>query len=249
MESMTAEPASLHLDDPALLGLALSRAAAGPERTRALHLLGWTPCAEVTVLAALGPVGHVDDLAASLRHSGASPRRAIIDRVHAMAVDGPLPAAVSVPTSVMIGVGATGFAVSAATSFEQAVRALRYATSVADAGVTARPVVHAAELGPFAFLAGTLRSDDIRGVADVDLLDELAATPGGQGVVQALEAVAQAGSLREAARRLHLHHNSVAARVRRAEDVLTYRVTDPAGVARLQLALALRRLRTTDLLA
>lgn len=249
MVAMTAEPASPRLGDPALLELAVSRAAAGPERTRALHLLGWTPCAEVTALAALGPVEQVDELAASLRHLGAQPRRAIIALVHAMVIDGPLPAAVDVPDSLMIGVGATGFAVEAATSFEQAVRALRYATSVADAGATSRPVVHTAELGPFEFLAGTLRSADVRGVADVEVLDGLAATPGGSGVVQALEAVAQAGSLREAARRIHLHHNSIAARVRRAEEVLGYRVTEPAGVARLQLALALRRLRATDLLA
>jgi sugar diacid utilization regulator len=166
-----------------------------------------------------------------------------------MAVDGPLPAAVSVPDSVTIGVGATGFAVEAATSFEQAVRALRYATSRQDAGATARPIVHATELGPFAFLADQLRSADVRDIVDVDVLDELTAAPGGDGVLLALVAVAEAGSLREAARRIHLHHNSIAARLRRAEDLLGYRVTEPAGMARLQLALALRRLRATDLLA
>lgn len=236
------------IDDPALLELALSRGAAAPDRTRALHLLGWTPCAEVTVLAALGPVDQVDTLGGALDRLGARPRRAIVGLVHAMAVNGPLPVGVAVPDDVTVGVGTTGFAVEAAVSFEQAARALRFATSRRDAGATARPVVHATELGPLGFLADTLRSADIRGVPDVDALGDLAATPGGRGVLLALEAIAQAGSLREAARRIHLHHNSVAARLRRAETVLGYRVTDPAGIARLQLTLALRRLRMTDLL-
>jgi DNA-binding PucR family transcriptional regulator len=68
-------------------------------------------------------------------------------------------------------------------------------------------------------------------------------------VIQTLEVLAEAGSLREAARRMHLHHNSIAARVRRAEELLGYKITEPAGGARLQLTLALRRLRSTDLLA
>jgi hypothetical protein len=63
---MTAEPTSLHMDDPALLELAVSRGAAAPERTRALRLLGWKPCAEITVVAALGPVEQVDAVAASV---------------------------------------------------------------------------------------------------------------------------------------------------------------------------------------
>jgi DNA-binding PucR family transcriptional regulator len=191
----------------------------------------------------------VDAVAASLRDLGTRPRRAIIGLVHAMVFDGPLPSIVTIPDEVTLGVGTTAFAAEVATSFEQAVRAVRYATSRAGAGATARPIVHTAELGPFDFLAGALRSKDIRGLHDLDVLDGLAACPNGQGVIQTLEALAEAGSLREAARRMHLHHNSIAARVRRAEELLGYKITEPAGGARLQLTLALRRLRSTDLLA
>ncbi|AQT79416.1 hypothetical protein B1R94_09265 [Mycolicibacterium litorale] len=231
------------LGDPALLAVLVDPAAGAPERTRALHLLGLRPCTESTLLAVLGPVRAVDALEADLAALPSAPRRGIVGSLHAVAVVGSLAPEFIAPEGLLVGVGTTGFAVDAPASWEKAVRAVRYATA------PTRPVVFAADLGPFELLAARLRSSDIHGVEDIDAIDSVAAGPGGRGVVTALETVAQAGSLREAARVMCLHHTSVAARLSRAEQRLGYRVTTPSGMARLQLALALRRLRGTDLLA
>jgi hypothetical protein len=238
------------LGDPALLELAVGRSTAAPERTRAIHLLGLKPCTELTLLAVLGPLDGVDKLAAQLVDRGARPIRAIIGSVHAMAIVGTAPDDLTAPDGVAVGIGITAFAVDAPTSWDKALRALRYTTATTgrpDPG--AHPVVFASHLGPFELLAAQIRSADIRGVTDIDVIDELASEPNGPGILTALSVVVEAGSLREAARQLHLHHNSVSARLARAEERLGYRVTEPRGLARLQLALALRRLRDTDLLA
>jgi molybdenum-dependent DNA-binding transcriptional regulator ModE len=59
---------------------------------------------------------------------------------------------------------------------------------------------------------------------------------------QTLLAVAATDSLRQAGRTAHLHHNSVAHRVERAEKVLGFACTEPFGRARLLLTLTLHRL-------
>lgn len=241
---------TLLLGDPALLELAVGGSTAAPERTRAIHLLGLKPCTSLTLLAALGPIDGIDALAAGLVGHGSRPRRAIIGTVHALAVVGTPPPDLATPEGVTVGVGSTGFAVDMPSSWQKALRALRYATPRTERTDTgAHPVVFASDLGPFELLAARLRSEDIHGIVDIDVIDELAAEPNGLGVLNALNVVVEAGSLREAARQMHLHHNSVSARLARAEERLGYRVTEPSGVARLQLALALRRLRDTDLLA
>lgn len=249
IEGSTSETA-VRLDDPALLQLIVGRTTASPERSRAILLLGITPCTHVTMIAVLGPAEAVGELEESLDAADVRPRRAVIGSLHAMALLGDLPVDLAIPHGVRVGVGTTGFAVDAASSWEKAARAVRYASPIAaGTAVGARPVVRVSELGPYELLAERLQSSDISGVGDVDVLDWFAAQRGGDDVLEALEAIAQAGSLREAARQMYLHHNSVAARLARAERRLGYRVTEPAGMARLHLALALRRLRHTDLLA
>ncbi|MGI5129902.1 helix-turn-helix domain-containing protein [Pseudonocardia sp. CA-107938] len=237
------------LGDPALLELVVGRSTAAPERTRALHLLGLKPCTGLTMVAMLGPVDAVGAVASALS-APRRPLRAIIGSLHAVAVVGAVPAEPEVPAGTQVGVGSTEVAVDAPVSWEKAVRAVRYATArTGAADPSAHPVVRASDLGPLELLAGTLRSAEIRGVTDIDALDALAADPSGRDVLQTLAVVVEAGSLREAARKLHLHHNSVAARLARAEERLGYALNQPSGMARLGLALALRRLRDTDLLA
>lgn len=235
--------------DPALLELIVSRTTGVPERSRALHLLGLTPATSLTFLAALGPASEISTIATAL-HS-CTPRlcRARIGGVDAFAMMGPPPATIAVPPGATIGVGPTTFGVDAANSWDKAVRALRFATPAGTRGdFAARPVIRADDLGAFELLAEHLRSEDIYGIRDVDVLDELAAEAPGSGVIRTLEIVVESASLREAARRLYLHHNSVSARLERVEERLGYRINEPQGIARLGLALALRRLRSTDLL-
>jgi hypothetical protein len=242
------EPSAPALGDPALLELVIGRSATAAERSRALHLLGISPAVVLTLLAVRGPTDALDALMKRLAGPG-RPRRARLGAVYAVAVVGTVARDLRVPAGVRVGVGVAGPATEALASWEGALRALRYAsTSECAAGPTDRPVVFQADLGPFELLAARLRSADISGVADIDVLDRLAGEPAGADVVRAVEVVVETGTLREAARQLHLHHNSVAARVMRAEERLGYRIMEPTGTARVGLALALRRLRDNDLL-
>lgn len=244
-----ARPAEPAFGDPALLEFVISRSTGAPERSRALHLLGLAPSTALTLVAVCGPDDLLD--AATAGFSGdARPRRARLGTAYAVAVTGQLSRDVRVPPGVTVGVGTAVPATDAPASWDKAVRAVRFAepahgpTDPAD-----RAVVFAADLGPYELLAARLRSSDIRDVADLDALDALAGEANGADVVHTVEVVVEAGSLREAARQLHLHHNSVAARVARAEQRLGYRITEPRGIARVGLALALRRLRSRDLIA
>lgn len=240
---------TLALGDPALIELVVAQSTEAPERSRALQLLGLTPATSVTFLAASGPTKQLDVLVSCLGELGGKPRCAVIGPVRAVVLLGPPPSDLHPPDGVTLGVGPATRAIDAPAAWQKAVRALRYATPVTNAGdVAARPMVHATRLGAFDLLAARLRSDDIRDVADIDVLDELAAEPQGAEMIRTLEVVVEAGSLREAARTLYLHHNSVSGRLARAEERLGYRIADPSGIARLGLAIALRRLRNTDLL-
>lgn len=242
------EAAGPHLGDPALLEMIVSGTVGVPERSRALHLLGLTPATSLTLLAVTGPASGVSTLAAAL--CGATPRlrQVLIGGVTALAVVGRLPQPIAVAAGLSVGVGTTTFGIDAACSWQSALRALRFATpDGCRADALPRPVVHADELGAYDVLAACVRSADIRGVHDLDVLDELAAHESGVDLIRTLEVVVESSSLREAARRLYLHHNSVASRLERVEERLGYRISEPKGTARLGLALALRRLRATDL--
>lgn len=63
------------LGDPALLELVVSRSTAAPERTRALHLLGFKPGTQLTLIALLGPVDAIASVAVELSRPTSRPRR------------------------------------------------------------------------------------------------------------------------------------------------------------------------------
>ena len=82
---------------------------------------------------------------------------------------------------------------------------------------------------------GEITADDVSSV--LDRLEEL-------GVPRSIEWVHDTTpSLRAAAVTLRLHHSTLQDRVIQAEHLLGWPVREPAGRLRLQLALALRRLR------
>jgi hypothetical protein len=234
--------------DPALLELAIGGSAAAPERARALYLLGFDPSALLTMLAVTGPSDEFAGVAAAI--AGRAHHVAPVASTYAVLLAGQAPPGLKLPRGFTAGVGRTVRGLEAPRSWDQAVRALRFAVPSDGHAVGGdRAVVYAAELGPLELLAEKLRSSDILDVPDVEALDLLAAEGGGADVLRTLECFVDTGSLREAARRLHLHHNSVAARVTRAERLLGYSMTGPRGSARVGLAIALRRLRDRDLLA
>jgi DNA-binding PucR family transcriptional regulator len=102
-------------------------------------------------------------------------------------------------------------------------------------------VVDATRVGAYAILAEQLTADELARVEDVQRLEQLC-RESGPDILPTLLAVAATDSLRRAAATVHMHHNSVAHRVRRAERALGFKCTEPYGRARLLLVLTLHRL-------
>lgn len=209
------------LGDPALVELVLSDGAGTAERSRALHLLGVDPAAELRVLAGLG-AGHIEGRAADL------------GKVRAVLVTGEVPDPVS--GGGRLGVGPRVPAIEAARSWRAARSALRFAAD-------GEPVVWWERLGGLAVLADRLDHTDLAEIADVTALDRLAAEPHGGDTVAVLDALCATGSARKAAAVVHRHHSTVPARLAHAGSALGFPLDTPSGRFRLHLALVLRRLR------
>lgn len=154
-------------------------------------------------------------------------RSAVVGDVRAVLLVGSVPAlAVD-----RVGVGPLRPAIEAAQSWQAARTALRFTSKV-------EPVIWWEHLGGLAPSAERLDPSSLAAVPDVCALDQLAAED-----IAVLDAFCATGSARRAADVLHRHHSTVPARLTRAEGVLGFPLTTPAGRFRLQLALTLRRLR------
>ncbi|MFI9381475.1 helix-turn-helix domain-containing protein [Kutzneria sp. NPDC052558] len=210
------------LDDPALVELAVSASAGDAERSRALHLLGFSPLTPIRVLAVKdGPLPEPP-----------GPQAAIGDR-HAVLA----PAEAIVPDGHTIGIGPAVPAMRAQQSWQAARTAVRLTTpGVVDA-------VTWDQLGALGPLASRIRPEEIDEIDDVRALDRLAEEPGGRETLDVLTAVVVTDSVRKAATLIHRHHSSMAGRLARAGAALGFDVSSPSGRFRLTLALGLRRLR------
>ncbi|MEV6771105.1 helix-turn-helix domain-containing protein [Nocardia sp. NPDC051030] len=246
-----ADPDGLRLGDPALLEIVISRTRSVADRARALRLLGVLPTTPMTMVAVAGPAESGPAMAKQLGTGGAWTRHASLGSVHAIASAAPVGRELQGAKGIRIGVGTVLAASDAPDSWEQALIALRFA---APSGATRSEVIrdsifHYADLGANTVLARHLRSADLAGLADVEALDLIAASRNGDETLEALRVFVWAGSLRNAARELHMHHRSVATRIAAAETMLGFRLADPYGVIRLGVALILRRLRDNDLIS
>ncbi|MGW1785670.1 helix-turn-helix domain-containing protein [Streptomyces sp. NPDC002143] len=231
---------SQHVADPALLERVLSEREAVEDRARALRLLGLDPAGPLRVVVVDGPAAVATlsrhDLWPGVRAAGmgslvvalvpgaespASDLRAMIPRYTA--------------EGVHLGIGGSAPALAAGDSWVQARLALRFAV----AGSAEDVVVDYDQLGPLALLA-ELPVDRLRTQPDVVALEGLA-----EPVLTALATFCRAGTLRQAAVDLHLHHSSVAARLAQAEAALNLRLADPADRFRAQFALYAHRLSRT----
>jgi hypothetical protein len=215
------------LDDPALVELAVSASAGDAERSRALHLLGFSPLTPIRVLAVKdGPLPEPP-----------GPQAAIGDRHAVLAPAESNVADTIVPTGHTIGIGPVAPAMRAPQSWQAARTAVRFTTpGVIDA-------VHWDDLGALGPMAQRIQPDEIDEIPDVRALDRLAAEPGGKETLDVLTAVIATDSVRKAATLVHRHHSSMAGRLARAEAALGFDVNSPTGRFRLMLALGLRRLR------
>lgn len=235
---------TLRMDDPALLELILGRVASSADRSRAIQLLGITPSTPVTMLAVHGDRAAAAHVVAHLP-THAWRRIAQLDGITAIATAAPPERDAAAPPGTHVGVSRPFRATEVQEAWQGAINALRYASD----GPASRNLMFQADLGPYELLAAKLRPEDVAGVADVQALERLGKTSSGQDVLRTVEVLLCVGSLREAARQLHIHHNSVATRVARAEAELGYSITTAPGLTRVTLALVLHRLGQNDYLA
>jgi len=174
------------------------------------------------------------------RQAATSLRWSETDRFRAAALpSGPrvLPAEAKPALAGRVGIGPAVPPLDLPASYAAARIALRFAAdgTAEDPGPT---MVRHEDLGGLALLAELPGSAD---VPDLRALDH--ATAAGPWVLTTLHAYAEATSLRAAATAVRLHHSSFQDRITQAEHLLGWPIRDPHGRLRLQLALALRRLR------
>lgn len=233
------------LDRSALLRLCISSAAADSERRRALDRLGIRATSVVHVLAMAGETERLDEIGRDL--PGRCGARA--GAIQVLLAAGPPRETMGIPVGCRIGVASPHLAMELPEAWREARTALRFTLPSRHPEPPYPPhepaMVWFENLGGFAAIAEALTADQISRVPDVIALDELAGQAGGEEMIRTLEAVAATDSLRRAAAILHLHHNSVARRVARAEQVLGYAITSPYARPKLMLALVLRRMRAS----
>ena len=220
-----------------VLERAAGAARAALERTRAREDAAG-PAAIDMVLDADAP--ERDRLAAARRLRLPSSARAVAladGKALVVAADGAL------SPDLRAGIGPAVSIVELPTSWSQASLALRLTAEGTQEDPGPR-VVHADDLGVLPLLVRTATAE---GEAIPDLRALQRAGASAPWVLATFEAVAEASSLRDAARALHLHHSTLQSRLSHAESVLGWNTHNPRGLLRLQLALTLRRaLRTSN---
>lgn len=141
-------------------------------------------------------------------------------------------------TSQRAGIGPAVTAADLPSSWDAARLALRLTAEGTDTDPGPR-IAYADDLGSFTLLIPAV--DAHQGtVPDVQALQRAAATA--SWMLATLDALANAGSLRDAARTLNVHHSTLQVRLSQAESILCWPLREPSGRLRLQLALAVRRI-------
>ncbi|CRZ15658.1 PucR family transcriptional regulator [Mycolicibacterium neworleansense] len=245
-----------HLGDPALLEVVLSAKEHREDRARAIRLLGLDETRPTCVLAASGHSPRetvrliTGELAAPTVRSavignataivcqGSFDMRELSDRLERRIVE-EFPAVVNTGTASgpWIGIGSVGNAFSASTSWHEAVRALRFASSTG----FGRRVVAYERLSSLELLAD-LPIDRVRRNRDVARINEIASTAAGDLDVRTTEAFFVYGSLRRTAAELHVHHSTVAARLARVQAAMGWDFEDPVDRFLGTLVLMVRRI-------
>ena len=243
------ERAASAVDRTAWLEQALSDSTDDVDRSRCLRGLRLTPTTPVRVFALAGTPAALGELVDQVRTVSPTVHVAPVSAVTAVLAEDPaVPARWDVPVGTRLAWSLPSPAAEAPRAWREARTALRFtlpSTHARGPYTDQEAVVAPGErAGAFLALAEHLSAEDIDRIPDVRALDRIA-TDDGQDTIVILEAVAATESLRRASTLVHLHHNSVAARVQRAEQVLGFSVVEPYSRSRLLLALTLRRLRDT----
>ncbi|WP_159663555.1 PucR family transcriptional regulator [Streptomyces mexicanus] len=236
------------IDPTTALEVVLSAGADEVGRARALRVLELSPARQVVVAAYDGPPSTDADLLSALPAETVLRAGRIGSRL-ALVLAGPPDSELPIPRRGRMGFGSAYDWHELPRAWHQARVALRYALRSSHGGpqraFTEATIVDFADLGAWAILAEHLPVERLRLAyhPDVAALDRLVEQAGGDDMRCTLETVAATGSIRQAAAVLHLHHNSVAHRVARAEAELGFQIGVPYGRSRLLVALIIQRLR------
>lgn len=245
----------VQVGDPALLEVVLSEKAPRAERARAIRLLGFDESREIRILAisadspaaALRAIAGeltdqpvrsvVTDRAAALLCYATEDARTLSDRLDAAIAKAVPPRPAGSGRGWWVGIGTSTNVFAASTSWQQALRALRFASSTA----FGRRAVAYERLSALELLAD-LPLEQVLRHRDIARINQLAATPTGAHEVDTAEAFCVLGSLRGAATHLHLHHSTVAARLARVETAMGWDLSDPVDKFMATLVLVVRRI-------
>jgi len=245
--SATARPG-----DPALVELVISETSSEEDRHRAVRLLGFTPDRHLRVLAAWSNrgadlAGAVRMLSTGMADSGGSLARAVVMGERAAILEQSSQSTEEIRKVVggvtdgtaSIGVGPRVPAGRARESWVGAATAARFVS----VWPRAEGPVAFEELGAIACLADVPREVALVN-SDVQILEQHAGRTSGRLDVETLLAFVRDGSLRTAAEHQHMHHSSIANRLRHIEEALGIGLDDPAGRVRAQTAAILWGLNT-----
>lgn len=224
------------------------------ERRDALRSLGLGRSEQVRLFAVAGPEAGRGQVVDELRERvGGSVFTAPVGQVTAVLVASAAGQdRLLVREGNHLGISTVVPADDAPHAWQQAMAALRFsqpATRTArDHSVEEAVQLRYDVMYPYAALADAWTADRIAGLPDVRALDTLIRQEGGD-MLRTLDVVAATDSFREAARQLHTHHSTVAARVSRSEKALGFSLSENYGRSRLVIGLMMRRLRaSSDLL-
>ncbi len=203
----------------------------------------------IQVLVASGAESCIATLIAALERHGVRVARSAHGRLVILAAVGarvrPL-LQEGVPRGLQLGLSREVPAVEAPSALAEAVASFRFSQpSPRDDGpylIEEGMAVEYWRLGGYEALAEGMTPELINRVRDVRSLDRVL-EQGGPEMRRTLDVVAAANSLRQAARWLELHHNTVAHRMAAAEETFGFSLTDAYGRGRLYMAIVLRRLR------
>ncbi|SEM49189.1 PucR family transcriptional regulator [Rhodococcus maanshanensis] len=244
------------MGDPALLEVVLSGKERREDRIRAVGLLGLDPAQYVRVLAVSATANSAAAELISRSCPGRIVRSVAVGNLTAMLVqedldsrrlaDGLHEAIVAAYPSVpgtgrdrgpWVGIGERTSIYAAPASWDQARRALRFASST----VFGRRAVAFGLLGSLELLA-EIPLERLLNDRDVARLNAFAASEAGSQDVTTLEAFCVFGSLRRTATELHVHHSTVASRLAHIEKEMGWDLERSTDRFMATLALMLRRM-------
>ncbi|CRK52124.1 conserved hypothetical protein [Rhodococcus sp. RD6.2] len=244
------------MGDPALLEVVLSGKERREDRIRAVGLLGLDPTQYVRVLAVSATTNSsaaelisrscpgrivrsvaVGNLTAMLVQEDLDSRRLADDLHEAIVAAYPPGPGAGRDRGPWVGIGERTSIYAAPASWDQARRALRFASST----VFGRRALAFGSLGSLELLA-EIPLERLLNDRDVARLNAFAVSEAGAQDVTTLEAFCVFGSLRRTATELHVHHSTVAARLAHLEKEMGWDLERSTDRFMATLALLLRRM-------